>query len=466
MRPNDAGFMGPPTPSPRQCPICDKEFGLETAYKRHVSYCRRAQAKRKGRPVSCAACSSSKIKCTFAKPRCARCESRGIECVYNEAARKIATGPAQQQLTTALPADEEDLQVVRQSQTFAPDPANSLVVASGFASESSDITILDINSSALDFVDVDLELADLQLDLHKPEVGEWFNVAMSGNNSPTIQHALSGPQNQLGPLRYSLHQVCNTVELAFDIMSCFPQMMLRNQTLPPFMHIPSYSACMPERISTCRGIAQVFETRTDETASFLWRTVDAEVTRIESEMGRMDIYSVQHAIQSVLIYSIMLKIDYEPAMVSRGLRLVQAYWNLTVRYLDLTGELEFFSTEKTNPSPTWEDWIVAETRRRIIAFWFIMRQVMASRLQVGCGIHEHFDYLPLISPKSLWEARTREEWEIERTFHTKGNPISTYGELARAKLAPDNPANRQRLRYWEAGTDKLGTLVNLSITLL
>jgi hypothetical protein len=40
----------------------------------------------------------------------------------------------------------------------------------------------------------------------------------------------------------------------------------------------------------------------------------------------MDIYSVQHAIQCVLIYSVMLKIDYEPAMVSRGLRLVQTYW--------------------------------------------------------------------------------------------------------------------------------------------
>ncbi|CAG9946830.1 unnamed protein product [Clonostachys rosea f. rosea IK726] len=466
MRPNDTGFMGPPTSSPRQCPICDKEFGLETAYKRHVSYCRRAQAKRKGRPVSCAACSSSKIKCSFTKPRCARCESRSIECVYNEAARKIAPGRAQQQLTTALPAEEEDPQVVRQSQTSSPDRANSLVVASGFASESPDITIFDADNGVLDLADVDLELADLQLDLQKPDVGEWFNLAMSHNMSPTVQHALSGPHNQLGPLRYNLHQVCHTVELAFDIMSCFPQMMLRNQTLPPFMHIPSYSAFMPERISTCRGIAQVFETRTNETASFLWRTVDAEVTRIESELSRMDIYSVQHAIQCVLIYSVMLKIDYEPAMVSRGLRLVQTYWNLTVRCLDLTSQLEFFSTEKTNPSPTWEDWIVAETRRRIIAFWFIMRQVMASRLQVACGIHEHFDHLPLISPKSLWEARTREEWEIERTFHAKGNHIATYGELARAKLAPDNPVNRQRLKYWEAGTDKLGTLVNLSITLL
>lgn len=77
------------------------------------------------------------------------------------------------------------------------------------------------------------------------------------------------------------------------------------------------------------------------------------------------------------------------------------------------------------------------------------------------------DYLtlPLLSAKSLWEARTQDEWEWEKAVDDTGYPLATFGELLAAQRSPDNPLYARKLNNWEAGADKLGMMMNIAVEL-
>lgn len=67
-------------------------------------------------------------------------------------------------------------------------------------------------------------------------------------------------------------------------ISAFPQMMLRRQTLPPFIHGHWHMPSLPETLANCMSVAQIFATRTPETRPFLWRMVGAELQRLQDEV--------------------------------------------------------------------------------------------------------------------------------------------------------------------------------------
>lgn len=73
--------------------------------------------------------------------------------------------------------------------------------------------------------------------------------------------------------------------LASDIICAFPQMMLRRQTFPPFIHSYWHRQSLPEALSNCASIAQLFANRTSESRSFLWRTIEAEQQHFRSQVS-------------------------------------------------------------------------------------------------------------------------------------------------------------------------------------
>lgn len=77
-----------------------------------------------------------------------------------------------------------------------------------------------------------------------------------------------------------------------------------------------------------------------------------------------------------------------------------------------------------------------------------------------CGIIED---MPLLSSKTLWEARSSEDWQVEKAFYEASSPVLTLGELARARTSPSHPLNEQRLQIWEAGADKLAVMMNIAL---
>lgn len=100
--------------------------------------------------------------------------------------------------------------------------------------------------------------------------------------------------NTLTDRRLGLPVADHVANLVLHIIRSFPQMMLRRQTFPPFIHKYWHRSALPEKLATCMSVAQLFASRTPETRPFLWRTVDAEERRMREEVSGNLGTSFQH----------------------------------------------------------------------------------------------------------------------------------------------------------------------------
>jgi hypothetical protein len=76
----------------------------------------------------------------------------------------------------------------------------------------------------------------------------------------------------------------HAASLISHIVSAFPQMMLRRQTFPPFIHAYWHRPNVPEILGNCMSIAQLYAVRTPETRPFLWRSIETEHKRFRKNV--------------------------------------------------------------------------------------------------------------------------------------------------------------------------------------
>jgi len=71
-----------------------------------------------------------------------------------------------------------------------------------------------------------------------------------------------------------------------QILSSYPEKMLRVETFPPFIHPrcfsfrPDANNALRESLVNCMSLAQMFKVRTKETNKLLWRTIKMELERL------------------------------------------------------------------------------------------------------------------------------------------------------------------------------------------
>ncbi|KAL3601701.1 hypothetical protein FPOAC2_05972 [Fusarium poae] len=249
--------------------------------------------------------------------------------------------------------------------------------------------------------------------------------------------------------------------IVMQMLYAYPQMMLRRQTFPPFIHPQWHQQILPDTLGNCMGIAQLFASRTAETGPFLWKMINAEQNRLRDKLCTFTPWEVHMCLQVMIIYMIMAMSDSNTDNKERIRTLFETVELIGSRFLNLTGS--YSSSEMTEPSTTWEDWIFAESRRRMCCLWLIISCVIIiedGRTCSRCGAAED---LALPSSKMLWEARTREEWQIEKNVFDAGCAVLTLGELVGAMTNQGGSDTRQKLQDWETGSDNLAAMLNVVV---
>jgi hypothetical protein len=100
--------------------------------------------------------------------------------------------------------------------------------------------------------------------------------------------------------------------------------------------------------------------------------------------------------------------------------------------------------------------------------WFLIAQTVRIKTGAPCEAIDDFRALPLSSPKSLWEARTRSAWQSEFDVYksTQRTDLAVFGDLIDAYKQSDTALNKLRLDTWNANADNLGNLLSLSATMI
>jgi hypothetical protein len=214
----------------------------------------------------------------------------------------------------------------------------------------------------------------------------------------TESPAVGLDSNRLAILQRERPYAQHNANIVIRSLRSFPTMMLRRETFPWFIHPHSQvfpkpaRATLPEALSTCMSIAQMFASRTPETKGILWRTIRVEFRRFVREVRNIPILCPSHSnllkmihmsmfellasVQACMVYLIMCIIDQSPESEECSLELVMALKDLYIYFKD-TSDGPVGQSELSNPSSTWEDWIFAESQRRY-TFYFISVRLSGS----------------------------------------------------------------------------------------
>ncbi len=114
----------------------------------------------------------------------------------------------------------------------------------------------------------------------------WMRRGMSLSSvtqSPTVQSLSQDAASRPKVERPVAH---HNASLLIQSLRAFPEMMLQRETFPWFIHQQSQiltnnstSAPLPQALSDCMSIAQMFTLRTSETTPFFWRTIKSQYRR-------------------------------------------------------------------------------------------------------------------------------------------------------------------------------------------
>ncbi|CAF3506718.1 unnamed protein product [Fusarium graminearum] len=282
--------------------------------------------------------------------------------------------------------------------------------------------------------------SDLQISMPPKSLSAKGDLTRVSNRLSSLQHAS---------------------RIVMQMLYSYPRMMLRRQTFPPFIHPHWHQEHLPEALGNCMSIARLFESRTPETVSFLWKTIIAEQTRFREKLGTFTPREVHLCLQVMIIYLIMAMTDSGTENRERVATLFETVELIGSRFLDLAGS--YSTSEAAEPNTTWEVWIFAESRRRMSCLWLIISCVITIENGQTHSRCDELENLALPSSKMLWEARTLDEWQMEKNIFDAGSVAMTLGELVNAMINPAGLGNSQKLQDWEAGSDNLAAMLKVVV---
>lgn len=290
-------------------------------------YCRRAQNRPQTRARACRACNLAKVKCTL-QPQCLRCSNKGLNCVYDATTAPVVT--VKDGLVASLDLSQYDVQrcspsvstsgdgttetlddwcgfevtpdaneeqttmdwgafelITNQSFPNTPKDTSPQLPEPGLGTMSHDGTLVD--SSPWDFHNGGgVATCDPQHLLACKSAWSQQTVLRDGEQIPALvrpTHISEQPDSSfLSQISMSDPIAHCTANVVMRMLRAFPQMMLRRETFPPFVHAHwhrhshdnSTESALPTPLVSCMGIAQVFASQNLETRPFLWRSIQME----------------------------------------------------------------------------------------------------------------------------------------------------------------------------------------------
>ncbi|KAI1763279.1 hypothetical protein GGR53DRAFT_371436 [Hypoxylon sp. FL1150] len=407
-----------PSEAIRFCDLCHKPITSESAYARHVSYCRRNLNRPRRRPKSCRECHSAKVKCSF-EAECSRCRSKGLRCVYE--------GPVASATRTIKIAKHHD---------NAPDVAAAAAAAT---------------------IDYGTPIVDHAV-ANDPAPSTFGSSGSLGVSWPRSVADLSADPVAQHSVRFILESVRG-----------LPLTLTKRETFSWFNHGYWFQPKLPGNVARCSEIAALYVNRSsaDDT---LWPIIDQENRRLLRDLPTYTLNELVSGMQAQIIYMTMFALDrYSTHGIPEvSLKMLMTFELYCKKSLEIDQCTWVSIGEPDEPGLTWEEWLHKETRRRCAVTWFLLSRFMDLKFGVTCPSITNCRTLPLPSPASLWGARSRSEWVASRRFYSdrSKDSLKTFGDLLDARSSPPDSDRGRQLDRWHATCDKLGLLLTLATTLV
>ncbi|KAK4938272.1 hypothetical protein LTR10_021251 [Elasticomyces elasticus] len=349
----------------------------------------------------------------------------------------------------------------------------------------------------LDFDVPDLDFADFLI----PQAnGETVQDPSTSSSSSLVCH--STPSTNLQHARLSVSPSLNvrsltqrpkiktaskrTVNLILHTLKSYPLMMLRDNTLPPFIHPCSISSnaennCM-EPLTNCISLVHMISSGVRGSRKLFWRNVRVECEHLSEGYERLDRWGLLAAMQALSIY-VLIRVD-EGETVDNDFDFL-----LITTVIIIAKQLrDTYQTSNTESAlydysleSSWKDWIFEESSRRICVVYRVVNLLVYFEPAALCEMQTDLILAPLPAKKQLWEAGDGYAWRAE----TERDPaaqiafgLAADGELVKLDEGPlccsdaimlHKPLEHRETGNWDqwcSGMDGFGALVMLTASLI
>ncbi|KAL7913763.1 hypothetical protein GGI35DRAFT_224276 [Trichoderma velutinum] len=446
------------------------------------------------RQKSCTHCRQSKLRCNRATPTCSRCAERNLACDIRNIHVSPYSDSRRSKVPRLQVVDIEALE--HQHSDFGVPPAIFDVASTGAAitlgdeDVSSNWMITDtletghlspknlesgIGHFGLDTLEGDFSL-QMMPDSECSEqniVDTWTSACeVPPDNSAPISHwdpsplldesgsesnntscdytastlSVPTPANQ-GSLRSRpILKGCMLTNMVLGQITGYPKMLVLGDRLPPFIHAPCYvderlapecgemgkHQCLPKGLAICASLVDMFYSRTDANADFVWQTISSEGHRLHKEHKSLDSYGQLAALQAVIIYILLQAQDPETAERNGAYALLFIMMEL---FTCLTESIDWDTRDCTETSDR-QHWVLGESLRRIVALLGLVELLFEGLIPPHATQanppYKNFRATPLPSQRDLWEARTNRSWRRELKLYLSGrtsHEVLTVGDL-------------------------------------
>lgn len=290
---------------------------IEKTKSRHRFYCRSKIAKGQQQPPkrSCLSCVRAKARCDFTAGKCARCKSKGFSCEWpprkgylpstgsdlsSRSARK--PGTASVPYPSTLPArhrEEEEHSRIKSAGNAQLNTSNDNIYpfsnGADFFGMPSPLgtagSVSEFSSGPFPESFPDLKVIARRLGIYGAPFSSFHLTENSGIDLPLPSRPISTANDLLAfqYRSYSSPVQRNSAATLARLLSSYPTMMLRKETLPPFIH----PQCVPgdqkdtqllHPLAKCMEIAHTFKYRTPQNSEMVWKVIKAEHERLSTEV--------------------------------------------------------------------------------------------------------------------------------------------------------------------------------------
>jgi Fungal Zn(2)-Cys(6) binuclear cluster domain len=289
--------------------LSSQHCALGLTLKRHGYYCRSLRADGIARARSCLSCANAKARCDHKSPECSRCINKSMICQYP----KVNANP------TRPRTQRKERKVLEQPESLLSSRAGSLSVHTGQESEQNDFgfdgglvmpdlnstnlpgDLFDWNDSNLGYVDF-LNLQTIDGNTQHPSTisSSWApHLSFSSGSTIPLEQAISSlnPSIFQSPATYMVRKILQrpkvnverqgTANLMLSTLKSYPLMMLRYNTLPPFIHprlLSSDFGSDMEPLTNCISLVHMISSKVYGSRKLFWKMVRLECERVCQEV--------------------------------------------------------------------------------------------------------------------------------------------------------------------------------------
>ncbi|KAK4140512.1 uncharacterized protein C8A04DRAFT_14852, partial [Dichotomopilus funicola] len=403
-----------------RCPRCNKPFDKQSTLKRHEYYCRTRKEGPLPRSKACITCVKRKSRCDNKRPACSGCITRGVDCRY-----PVGKGVSRGRRPHEGPAHDKQHGVSRVVRRPSLAPSDV-----GLGSTSSDSLTEEADHEfewSFPVVDLDDRITDTWSTTPNQDILPLSNpfttpaILQPPESFTSTIPSLFAPVNQppylFGTLTQrhtsaAAPQTLRTAHLVLHTLKSYPLMVLRHDTLPPFIHhrimaSPSLGSEDDdmEPLNNCLSLLHVMTSRVKGSRGLFWRNVKGECERFLGECPGWNKWQLLASLQAAAIY-LILRVDEGQGEHSD---------------IDSLLVATVISAEP-RPSPTtsldthWQNWIHEESLRRLCVIYQVLDLLVYFTPAGMCHSRQDSNLLiaPLPSGRRLWEASDGPAWKAER----------------------------------------------------